>query len=275
MHIRRSPEEIAANRARYEEHQKKGLEFAPKALPGKSVKPAPAIAADRIIHREVIPGGWHWTTRVKTGETLRVALDEGLSTVSLVAWSAADPSERLNLPDTVKVQWTTALAMGRVIFSDMGKVMFSIGEDTSGAHDCLMGGSTASSNAKKYATANSQATRNTRDNFIIAATKLGLDKRDLPAALALFAPVRVDSEGRFVWKPELLNGADYVELRAEMNMAVVFSNCPHPLDPNPAYAPNAVTVTRIAASDPAADDLCRTATAEAVRGFENNALSDA
>ncbi|MGR6429741.1 urea amidolyase associated protein UAAP1 [Rhizobium sp. PAMB 3174] len=275
MHIRRSPEEIAANRARYEEHQKKGLEFAPKALPGKSPLPAPEIAADRIVHREVIPGGWYWSTKVKKNEVLRVSLEDGFSTLSLVAWNASDPSERLNLPDTVKLQWTTGLGKGRVIFSDMGKVMFSIVEDTSGAHDCLMGGSTASSNAKKYATANSQATRNTRDNFIIAATKLGLDKRDLPAALALFAPVRVDSEGRFVWKPELLNGADYVELRAEMDMAVVFSNCPHPLDPNPAYAPNAVTVARIAASEPAADDLCRTATAEAVRGFENNAFSEA
>ncbi|MCQ2005998.1 urea amidolyase associated protein UAAP1 [Rhizobium sp. NRK18] len=275
MHIRRSPEEIAANRARYEEHQKKGLEFAPKALPGKSPLPAPTIAADRIVHREVIPGGWYWSTKVKKNEVLRVSLEDGFSTLSLVAWNAADPSERLNLPDTVKLQWTTGLGKGRVIFSDMGKVMFSIVEDTSGAHDCLMGGSTASSNAKKYATANSQAMRNTRDNFIIATTKLGLDKRDIPAALALFAPVRVDSDGRFVWKPELLNGADYVELRAEMDMTIVFSNCPHPLDPNPAYAPNPVSVTRIAASEPAADDLCRTATAEAVRGFENNAFSEA
>jgi uncharacterized protein len=275
VHIRRSPEEIAANRARYEEHQKKGLEFAPKALPGKSPLPAPSIATDRIVHREVIPGGWYWSTKVKKNEVLRVSLEDGFSTLSLIAWNAADPSERLNLPDTVKLQWTTGLGKGRVIFSDMGKVMFSIVEDTSGAHDCLMGGSTASSNAKKYATANSQAMRNTRDNFIIAATKLGLDKRDIPAALALFAPVRVDSDGRFVWKPDLLNGADYVELRAEMDMTLVFSNCPHPLDPNPAYAPNPVSVTRIAASEPAADDLCRTATAEAVRGFENNALSEA
>jgi hypothetical protein len=33
-HIGRSAEEIAADRARYEEHQKRGLEFAPKALAG-------------------------------------------------------------------------------------------------------------------------------------------------------------------------------------------------------------------------------------------------
>lgn len=273
MHIRRSPQEIAANRARYEEHQKKGLEFAPKALPGKSVKPASTIAADAILHQEKLPGGWYWWTRVKANEVLRIALDEGFSTVSLVAWNAADPSERMNLPDTVKVQWTTGLGKGRVIFSDMGKVMFSITEDSCGAHDVLMGGSTASSNARKYAGANGATLRNTRENFVLVATKAGLDKRDIPAALALFAPVRVDADGKFEWKPDLVSDGDYVDLRAEMDMIVGFSNCPHPLDPNPVYAPNPVAITRIAAMEPAADDLCRTATAEAVRGFENNAFA--
>jgi uncharacterized protein YcgI (DUF1989 family) len=154
VHIRRSAQEIAANRARYEDHQKKGLEFAPTALPGNSEKPAPAIAADQVLHREVIPGGWYWATRVRKNEVLRVSLDEGFSTVTMVAWNAAEPTERLNLPDTVKVQWTTGLGKGRVILSDMGKVMFSVTQDSSGAHDCLMGGSTASSNARKYAGAN-------------------------------------------------------------------------------------------------------------------------
>ncbi|WP_159949740.1 urea amidolyase associated protein UAAP1 [Rhizobium sp. 18065] len=273
MHFRRSPEEIAENRARYEEHQKKGLEFAPKALPAKSEKPAPAIADSAILHREVIPGAWYWSTRVRTNEVLRITLDQGHSTVSVVAWNAVDTTERMNLPDTVKVQWTTGLGKGRVIFSDMGKVMFSIVEDSSGAHDCLMGGSTTASNAKKYAGANGPALRNTRDNLVLLATKAGLDKRDIPAALALFAPVRVDAEGVFHWRPDLVAEGDYVELRAEMDMIVGFSNCPHPLDPNPVYAPNPVTVTRIAAVEPAADDLCRTATAEAVRGFENNAFA--
>ena len=228
---------------------------------------------DQIVHREKLPGGWYWWTRVKANETLHIALDEGLSTVSVVAWNAEDPTERMNLPDTVKVQWTTGLGKGRVIFSDMGKVMFSITEDSSGAHDVLMGGSTASSNAKKYAGQNGPDLRNTRDNFVLIATKAGLDKRDIPAALALFAPVRVDADGKFEWKPDLVEDGDYVDLRAEMDMIVGFSNCPHPLDPNPVYAPNPVSILRIAALEPAADDLCRTATAEAIRGFENNAFA--
>ncbi len=266
----RTAEQIAQDRARYEEHQQKGLQFAPKALPGSSPLPAPALAADRIIATETIPGGWYWSTRLKAGEALRIGQSLGPSSVSLIAWSAMDSSERLNLPDTVKVQWTTAMTKGRVIFSDMGRVMFSVIEDSSGAHDGLVGGSTAASNAARYP----GVTRNTRDNFVLVAGKLGLDRRDIPSALTLFAPVRVTADGSFVWRPELSHSGDYIDLRAEMDLIVGLSNCPHPLDPNPDYAPNPVDITRYIDAI-AADDLCRTATAEAVRGFENNARAEA
>jgi urea carboxylase-associated protein 2 len=272
MHVRRSAEEIAANRQRYEEHQKKGLEFAPKALPTPSPLPAPAIESTAIIHRETIPGGWYWSTRLNRGEALRIEQQDGASTVALIAWNANDTSERLNLVDTVKVQWTTALGKGRVIFSDMGRVMFSMIEDSSGAHDCLMGGSTAASNAAKYP---GTKTRNTRDNFILAAGKIGLDRRDIPTVLNLFAPVRIDDAGGFHWQGKTSNSGDYAEMRAEMDMLICLSTCPHPLDPNPVYAPAPVSVTRFRAAAPAADDLARTATAEAARGFENNAMMQA
>lgn len=266
----RTPEQIAADRARYEEHQRKGLLSAPKALPGPSPIPAPPIAAADVIHAETIPGGWYWSTKLTRGEAIRIA-QTGPSSVALVAWNAADPSERLNLPDTVKVQWSTIVSKGRVIFSDMGRVLFSVIEDSSGAHDGLMGGSTAASNAVRYG----EGTRNTRDNLVIAAGKLGLDRRDIPSALTFFAPVRVQQDGRFVWRPELSHGGrDYIDLRAEMDLLVALSNCPHPLDPSPVYSAVPVSVTRYRPPAPAADDLCRTATAEAVRGFENNALAE-
>ena len=272
MHVRRSPEEIAANRARYEAHQKKGLEFTPKAFPPPSQLPAPALEQSHVIHTEIIPAGWYWSTRLVAGEAVRVSQSAGGGSVALIAWSASDPSERINLPDTVKVQWTTVIGKGRVIFSDMGRVMLSVVEDSSGAHDCLLGGSTATSNAEKYKGA---TTRNTRDNFILLAGKLGFQRRHIPAALSLFAPVRVDDEGAFRWRSDFLNGEDYVELRAEMDLLVGFSNCPHPLDPAPQYAAEPVTITRFRSPEPTEDDFCRTATPEAVRGFENNACARA
>jgi urea carboxylase-associated protein 2 len=260
----RTPDQIAADRARYEEHQRKGLQNTPKALPGPSAVPAAPIA--HPIHTETVPGGWYWSTSLRSGDTIRIAQDHGPSAVSLIAWSAADTSERLNLPDTVKVQWTTAIAKGRVLFTDMGRVMFSVAEAASTAHDALVGGSTAASSTRYPG-----SVRNTRDNFVLVAGKLGLDRRDIPSALTLFAPVRVGPDGRLVWREDLRTADDYVELRAEMDLIVAFSNCPHPLDPAPEYAPRPVTLTRYR-SPIAADDLCLTATAEAARGFENNAM---
>jgi uncharacterized protein len=267
----RTPDQIAADRARYEEHQRKGLLFATKTLPEPSPRPASQIPAEMIIRAETVPGGWYFSVALKKGEAIRIAQTAGFASVTLFAWNARDPSERLNLPDTVKVQWDTRVQKGRVLFSDMGRVLLSVIEDSTGAHDGLMGGSTAASNRARYG----EGTRNTRDNLVIVTEKLGLDRRDIPSALTLFAPVRVQQNGTFVWRPELAHSDDYIDLRAEMDVLVGLSNCPHPLDPNPEYAPRPVTVTRYRAPAAAADDLCRTATAEAVRGFENNAFLEA
>jgi len=268
----RTPDQIAADRARYEAHQQAGLAFATRALPDASPKPAALIPAADIIATETIAGGWYWSTLLRKGEALRIAQTAGPVAVAVVCWNAKDTSERLNLPDTVKVQWDTRVQKGRVLFSDMGRVLLSVTEDSSGgAHDLLAGGSTAASNAAKYP----GNTRNTRDNLVLAAGKLGLSRRDLPMALTLFAPVRVsDDDGTLGWRPELATGSDYVDLRAEMDLLVALSACPHPLDPAPDYAPNPIDITRYHTTV-AADDLCRSATAEAVRGFANNVRAEA
>lgn len=260
-HTPRPAEAIAADRARYEDHQRKGLTFAPKAPPTPSPLPAPAPLD--VVREQIIPGGWYGTFSLATGQVLRLQAGGLGSSVSLAAWAAADTSERVNLPDTVKVQWTTDLRKGRVLFSDMGRVMLSITEDSSGAHDVLTGGSASTG-------AGTPLQRNTRDNMILAAAKLGLDRRDLPMLMTFFAPVRVDAEGRFFWNGTLLSGDDWVELRAEMPLMVALSNTRHPMDPATGDVP-AVTATLQAARPGTEDDLCRTATAEAIRGFENNA----
>lgn len=247
--------DIAANRARYEDHQRKGLQSAPRALPPPSPRPAPPVAGP-VLHEETIPPNWYWGAKLRKGEALRIAQTGEHASVALVCWRADMPSERLNLPDTIKVQWTTALQKGRVLFSESGRVLLSITEDSSGAHDVLTGGA-----------ATGQSPRNTRDNLILAAAKFGLSRRDLPMALTLFAPVTVAESGALGWQTDRARGDDYVDLRAEMDVLVALSTCPHPLS----TATEPVRVTRYAAPATTPDDPCRTASAEAVRAFENTA----
>lgn len=262
--------EVAANRKRYEELKAAGQGHVPRALPSPTPRDGAAIVASAIIHREIVPGGWYRTTRLNRGEALRLVNTGGTSCISLLAWSAADTSERLNHADTIKVQWAASLRKGRVILSDMGRVLFSIVEETTGgAHDTLAGCSTAATNEARYHTT---TLRNTRDNFILAAGKLGLDRRDVHPCISFFAPVNVDAEGRFQWDASRRRAGDFIDLRAEMDVLVALSNCPHPLDASPAYAPGDSEIVRYRAGRVEDDDLCRTASAEAARAFENNAF---
>ena len=185
----------------------------------------------------------------------------------MIAWTLHDPSERLNHADTMKIQWSAALRRGRVLFSDMGRAMLSITEDTSGMHDALVGGSTAASTLERHGPG---PWRNTRDNLVLAALKLGLSHRDVASYVTFFAPVSVGADGRFVWHEEMRRSGDFVELRAEMPLRLVLSTAPHPLDPAPAYAPGAVEAIRWRGPVASADDPCRTASPEARRGFENS-----
>ena len=68
--------------------------------------------------------------RSRRGETIRLQTGDSPSSVSMIAWHRHEPSERLNVADSVKVQWTTVVEKGRVIFSDMGRVMLSVVEDS-------------------------------------------------------------------------------------------------------------------------------------------------
>jgi urea carboxylase-associated protein 2 len=251
-------EAIAANRRRYEELKAAGQGSAPKALPALSAIPAPDATHVRLT--ESVPKGWYWTGLIRRGEVLRLVNPAATEGVSALFWSAADPTERYNAADSIKIQWTARLQKGRVLFSDMGRVMASIVEDSSGRHDTLAGGSVPKGVGA--------GERNSRTNFLLAAAKLGLGPRDVPPCITFFAGLETDEAGKLRWIADCVAKGDWVELRADMDLLVALSNCPHPLAPNAAAAgPVELTVR---AGEPAdREDFCRTATAEATRGFEN------
>ena len=234
-----------------------GSRAAPTALDGAPVAPK------AVISRERVPAGFYATVVLRRGDTLRIIDDTGGSSVSLLAWRREDPSERINCADTMKVEWSAAVGRGAVILSDMGRVMLSVIEDTSGAHDLLTGGSTPASTLAAFGA----VTRNSRENLIAAASKLGLGIRDIPACLTLFAPVAVDAAGRFVWRDGCKRRGDFVDLRAEMNVMIAASNCAHPLDPARPAASGPVTLITHCTEPPAGGDPRRTGAPEIMRAF--------
>ncbi len=256
----------AEHRARYLELKRVALGSADVFGSDGPAAPTPhAIDPSSIVAQTTIPGGWYWTTRLARGQTLRIINSSGTPGVSAFFWNADDPSERYNAGDTVKVQWNARLRAGRLLLSDMGRVLLAIADDTSGRHDTLLGGSTRATAARADS---SPHPRNTRENLLLAAAKHGLDKRDIAPCVTFFADVRTTGDGGFCWHDDPEPANRYVDLRAAMNVLVALSNCPHPLAPA-ARAAGSVAAIVVCATGDATLLPERYRTAEAMRAFEN------
>jgi urea carboxylase-associated protein 2 len=246
-----SPEEY---RARYEALQEAARA---RAASAPVIPEIPPLDEAAIIKSDSIPAGCYVALRLKRFDVIRITNPAGTPGAALFLWNADDFSERYNAGDTVKLQWTTNLTTGRVLFSDMGRVLASITADTGAGHDSIIGPNTP---------AQAGDGRNGRDNLRLAAAKFGLTRRDLGPALSLFSKIGTDEAGRFHYHGAPPPGA-MVELRAEQNLLVALSNTPHALSPvTTATGPIDIAITH---APPKTGDLCRSFTEEAVRGFTN------
>jgi urea carboxylase-associated protein 2 len=233
--------------------------------------PTNSIGAHADVYAETLRGGQMWSRVLRRGEALKLTDVQGGASVAALFFNAEQPLERYNMPDTLKAQHIARLTTGNVLFSDMGRVLCSVTDDSVGWHDTITGHLRADSSRAKYGEGTYQALRNdfhrnTRDNFLVELGKFGLGKRDVHANVNFFVKVQTDADGNLRWVPNTRAGA-YVELRAELNVLVVLSNTPHPLDPEPRYAPKPahVAIRRVEAAG--ADDRCRTSCPENGRGF--------
>jgi urea carboxylase-associated protein 2 len=233
---------------------------------------SPTTLAGREVHRETLRGGSAWSRRLYRNQVLCLTDVSGTACVSSLFYNAHDPLERYNMADTLKAQFTAFLTKDRALFSDMGRVLASIVDDTCGWHDTLSGcGGAAELRAKfgdgGYQKLRNDFYRNARDNFIVELSKHGLGKRDIVANVNFFVAVVVDGEGKMAWRAGNSRPGTHVDVRFEMDTLVVLTNTPHPLDPSGSYAPPAVELA-IWQGDPAApDDPCRLSRAENGRGF--------
>ena len=198
---------------------------------------------------------------------------EGRACVSALFYNARDPLERYNMADTLKAQFTAFLTAGRVLYSDMGRVLCSIVADGCGWHDTISGtrrrggGHARFGETARTRTLRNDRHRNGRDNLLVELGKHGLGKRDVVANVNFFVRVGVGEDGALGWVAGNSRPGASVELRFEMDTLVVLSNTPHPLDPGPATGRRRSSSR--SGTGPAAreDDPCRLSRPENGRGF--------
>jgi uncharacterized protein len=217
-------------------------------------------------------GGEMWSRIMRRGQLLTLTDVEGGATPAALFYNAEQPLERYNMADTLKAQHTARLTRGHVLYSDMGRVLMSIVEDTAGWHDTVTGHLDHAASVRKFGVGTFQALRNdffhdTRSNFLVELGKYGLGKRDIVPNVNFFTQVRANEAGELQFVPATEPGRKLV-LRSEMNVLVVLSNTPHPLDPASKYAPKPLSLSiRQGPREVSPDDVCRTQCEQNARGF--------
>lgn len=229
----------------------------------QGVDPADAVWADRVT------GGGYAHRVLAPGTAVRLTDLEGDACASVLLFSSPMPWERLNVADTVKVQWQVYAGARRLLLSDQGRVLASIAADTSGHHDTLYGTSAAARNEERYGDGSPHGPSPAgRELFVLAAAKHGLDRRDIGPSISFFQGVRIDAEGRPQWRGSAGLGAS-VTLRTEMPVVLLIANTAHPLDPRPAYTSTPLEVVAWRDRTTTPEDPLWGATPEGRRAFEN------
>ena len=187
------------------------------------------------------PAGEPWLYTMKRGQVLRIIDLEGNQAVDTIFYNADDTAESYSMTDTMQKQGGIYISTGSVLMSNRGKPMLTITADTCGRHDTLGGACAAESNTVRYA-AQKKFMHSCRDNYLIALAHAdnGMGKRDLVPNINFFMNVPVTAEGGLSFEDGLSAPGKYVEMRAEMDVLVLVSNCPQLNNPCNAYNPTPV-----------------------------------
>ena len=201
----------------------------------------PAIAGlpSPIVHDEIVPARAPWLHRVVRGQTLRIVDLEGNQAVDFLAYAAGDDAERYSAQDTIAAQGNIFLRPGSVLLSNEGRAMLTITATNVAWHDTIGGACSCESNTLRYGhhTKNQHACV---DNFLDANVRAGRGKRDMVSNINFFMNVPVEADGALGIVDGISAPGLMVDVRAEMDVDVVVSNCPQINNPCNGFNPTPV-----------------------------------
>ncbi|WP_288483453.1 urea amidolyase associated protein UAAP2 [uncultured Novosphingobium sp.] len=192
-----------------------------------------------LRHDQIVAARAPWLHHIKTGETLRIVDLEGNQAVDFLLYSAADDAERYSAQDTVAAQGNLFLRTGTVLRSNEGRPMMTIAASAVEYHDTIGGACSCESNTLRYGH-HTKAQHACVENFLEANLTEGRGKRDIVSNINFFMNVPVEPDGSLGIVDGISAPGLTVDLRAEMDVIVVVSNCPQINNPCNAFNPTPV-----------------------------------
>lgn len=192
-----------------------------------------------IVHDEIVPALAPWLHRVKRGQTLRIVDLEGNQAVDFLMYAAGNDAERYSAQDTVAAQGNIFLRNGSVLLSNEGRPMMTITGTSVDYHDTIGGACSCESNTLRYGH-HTKSQHSCVDNFLDANIRVGRGKRDMVSNINFFMNVPVEADGALGIVDGISAPGLTVDVRAEMDVEVVVSNCPQINNPCNGFNPTPV-----------------------------------
>jgi uncharacterized protein YcgI (DUF1989 family) len=213
-----------------------------------------------------VPAGAAWSLQVSKGRTLTFTAEADRANVNLLLFAAAHRTDRLNVPDTLKAQYSACIKVPMVLMSDRGVGLASVTGSSLPWHDALCGHGLSSYGSSSYARDRNLWRRSARTGLLAELRKHGRGEADLHAAVNLFSKAAIDDSAGLSFVPEHCRAGDWVSLRSEVDLLAVLSTAPHPLDP--VWQPADVRIEVSPADRVGPDDPSRTFRAESARALD-------
>ncbi len=194
--------------------------------------------------RFTVAAGDYFLKEIKQGQTFRIVDLEGNQAADVLFYNAKDPSERYSAMDTVRAQGNLYLSGGTKLISNAQNTLLTIVADTCGRHDTLGGACATESNTVRYSL-EKRCMHACRDSWMLAIAEhpeFGISKRDITHNINFFMNVPVTPEGGLTFADGISAPGKYVELKAEMDIVMLISNCPQLNNPCNGYNPTPIEV---------------------------------
>ncbi|RZM24694.1 MAG: DUF1989 domain-containing protein, partial [Sphingomonas sp.] len=139
----------------------------------------------------------------------------------------------------IAAQRNIFLRTGAALLSNEGRVMMTITATSVDYHDTIGGACSCESNTLRYGH-HTKAQHACVDNFLDANVRAGRGKRDMVSNINFFMNVPVEADGALGIVDGISAPGLTVDLRAEMDVVVVVSNCPQINNPCNGFNPTPV-----------------------------------
>lgn len=192
-----------------------------------------------IVSEEIVPARQPWSGRIAAGQVLTITDLEGEQAVDFLCFDANDPADRYSAANTLKVQENAYVGLNSVLYSDSGKPLMTVVEDTIGRHDSIYGCCSNPNNFLRYGV---ETTEPCYSNFETELAKHGLGRDAIVPNINWFMSVPILEDGSLGVADAALKPGSYVSLKAETDVLAVLSNCPQMHNPCNGYNPTPVKV---------------------------------